>query len=85
MSFDYNPFKHFEIIKVQLVDPDDELNNEQPKSYAWYCHSCGRESHTQGIAFGMGAAISTIEASYRQHLRTSHRMEPQDVEDWPRL
>lgn len=81
MSFDYNPFKHIEIV-------------EQPTGgYSWHCHGCGADSHVNrahrpagtirtGTLYGKHTPLIEVFDSFRSHIRISHGRTEDDFSDW---
>ena len=63
MSFDYDPYRHFDIIKVD------------PGWYQAMCHGCGTQV---GSKYGATAPIGVFEQAIAQHVRNSHSRDEED-------
>lgn len=66
MSFSHNPYKH-----IEFVEKEDG-------KWVWYCHGCGEECHV-GLPIEMA---STLLASFKRHLWSSHKRKPDDFDGW---
>lgn len=69
MSFDYDPFRHFEII---TATPDGTF-------LKWLCHKCGGEGK---INHSENAPIKAIADDFKNHLKNSHKKTPADFHGW---
>jgi hypothetical protein len=67
MGFSFHPFK------VMIL-----VLNEKDK-YEWVCDSCGAPSKR---SFHPTDPITDIHTDFIQHIRNSHKIIPEDVEDW---
>lgn len=70
MSFDYNPFKHIEVVKTK------------DHKWRWYCHSCGAQSDRTWDRFGK---IGDIFDNFIAHIKRSHNRTLEDFEGWSAL
>lgn len=71
MSFDYNVFKH-----VELVVTDDD-----PNLWFWHCHGCGADGDRKGQKLPLEKADELV-ASFHAHVRKSHACTPEDMAEW---
>lgn len=73
MSFDYNPYKHIEIISS--TNPTGGIIG-----WCWYCHSCGAVGHRNlGIVI-----VDKLYEQYKDHLKKTHKNDTEDYfKDWP--
>lgn len=69
MSWDYDPFRHFEVI---IASPNGT-------TFKWYCHKCGGDGT---LIHSENAPIKTIRDDYRNHLVNSHKKTPADFRGW---
>lgn len=69
MGFDYNPYRHFEIVAA----------SPNGTTFKWICHNCGGEGK---IIHSENAPIKAITDDYKNHLATSHRKSPSDFQGW---
>lgn len=70
MSFDYNPYRHIEVVRKTKYSP-----------VHLYCHSCGKEWGdwtTQVTASILFDAMAT-------HVKESHARTEEDFKDWSYL
>jgi hypothetical protein len=67
MSFDYNPFKHIELVET-----------EEGKKVVLHCHSCGWNSSP----IPWGRSISEAFAIAKKHIESSHRRTEADFIGW---
>jgi hypothetical protein len=76
VSFDYNPFKHVEIVD----DPPtaDYSTTQNPDTFAIYCHGCGSAKNRVPKTAPIEVAFKIIA----NHLRHSHAMQEDEVADW---
>lgn len=58
MSFDYNPYKHIEII-------------QEADRYYLYCHGCG--GRPLSVSLRRSLSLPTLFYTMGDHVRTSHR------------
>lgn len=73
MSFDYNPFKH-----VELIQCDDE-----PNLWFWHCHSCGADSYRESRSDGLRVPLNRtgdLITDFHRHIRRSHEFTPELLE-----
>lgn len=72
MSFDYDPFRH-----VELIQDDDD-----PHLWYWHCHSCGgdgndpRRTHPQLEPL---CRADRLVMSFFEHVRSSHERTPKEL------
>jgi hypothetical protein len=66
MSFDYNPYKHIDIVQ----DDDGE--------WGIYCSSCGMEKYM----FDENATIADLISVQGLHLLNSHKRSPESFASW---
>ncbi len=67
MSFDYNPYKHIELV-------------EEKGYWSWHCHGCGGDSEYDWDPDH--DYLQPIIDDYRKHLLNSHKRTPEDFENW---
>lgn len=66
MSFDYNPFKHIELVQ----------DEHSPQLWYWYCHGCGAEGELHSMH------LNDLYENYREHLIRGHARFPESFEGW---
>lgn len=70
MSFDYNPFRHIEVVE------------HEPDHFSWYCHGCGADSHRKGTTYSTVTSIGTVFSAFKAHIRNSHGRTEEEMKDW---
>lgn len=68
MSFDFNPFRHIEVV---LEDEEDDM-------WSAYCNGCGAVLKMHSSGEPIGTFIDNIKA----HLSSSHDRTPEDMKGW---
>lgn len=68
MSFDYNPFKHVELVQS---DEDEEM-------WCAHCHSCGANLKPHHEGNSLDVWLRNIKA----HLTVSHERDEEDFATW---
>lgn len=68
MSWDYNPYKGFEV----------RLKNDN--FFHLYCHNCGTQF--PNVVFREDNTISDLMRIWINHVRSSHKLKPEDTEKW---
>lgn len=83
MGFDYNPFRHIEIVETNSTD---ELTGAPIglRTFEWYCHNCGGQSSSKGKTWQIDALQGLLE-DWEQHLKGSHRKTRFDLKKWSDL
>lgn len=71
MSWDYDPFSGMEV----GVD-------ERTQLFHWHCHNCGAQSPTE---WTIVTTLATLFDDWNRHVRTSHRLVPNDTVGWSKL
>lgn len=69
MGFDYNPYRHIEVIR------DENL----PNIWYGYCSNCGNE---QLGPFTSEDTIDTVNRVWRRHIIESHKRAEQSFAGW---
>lgn len=70
MSFNYNPYKH-----IEVIDTGDKI--------VLYCHGCGAEiSEWQGNDFGLTTHVLALFLAMAQHVKLSHKRTQADFTGW---
>lgn len=70
MGFDYDPYKH-----IELVQDDNGF-------WGWYCHNCGAESKDY---LAQDVPLYVLISQWIMHIKISHRREPEDFEGWSKF
>lgn len=79
MSFNYNPYKHMELVV------DDETEELIEKDYVvgtgwkWHCHGCGADSKQSWSSL---EDMLTVIKDYFAHILKSHARKPEDFDSW---
>ena len=76
MGFDYNPFKHIEVLYQDKERPEYR-GKEYPIGYYVYCHNCGGEEWIPE-----DSSLPDLFAVYRRHVEKSHERTDEDFEGW---
>lgn len=71
MSWDYNPFNHIELVRVEASNPADD-------AWIWVCHNCGGEKRD-----GSSTDLEVLDRSWQEHIVQSHRTSRSQVAGWP--
>lgn len=70
MSFNYNPYRHIEVIKRTTDGP-----------YILYCHACGADVAEYVHTVSVGELFRRIAV----HIKESHKRTPEDFQGWSTL
>ncbi len=82
MSFTGDPFKHTEMLfRPEQFESTLWNGNRRiySRGFAWECSSCGAESEK---AWPGTAAIHALVTDFHNHVRTSHKLTPEDTKGW---
>jgi hypothetical protein len=69
MSFDYDPYRHIELVRAVN---DDTL-------WRWHCHSCGGGWNSQPEPL---CRADRLYRYFQAHLISSHERTPEDFAGW---
>jgi hypothetical protein len=70
MSFDYNPYKHLEIIVTR------RNKKKRIVEATFFCHGCGHQDNVSS------PDVAIIYERFAKHLTESHHRTEEDFEDW---
>ena len=76
MGFDFNPFKHIEVIHYEKDRPPYN-DKEYPAGFYLYCHNCGGQTWVPPRA-----NLEDLFAVQRKHVEESHGRTDSDFEGW---
>lgn len=78
MGFDYNPYKHLELIQRES-EHTDSGGRTYKAGITWYCHNCGGEGQE---AWKITSSLKPIVDHWFRHLISSHNAMPIHFEGW---
>jgi len=78
VSFDYNPYKHMEIV---LIETEGETSKGRGpiSGWTWHCHSCGGHGNILREEF---ESLQIIFVEWQLHISQSHGYPPEFFKDW---
>lgn len=79
MSFTEDPYKYTHIIFRAERFESKHSRRVYQSGFAWECDSCGGESEK---AWPGTAAIHALVTDFRNHVRDSHKITPEDTKGW---